>query len=131
MKNGDYNSSERKDSAKTNEKDMMSGLGKFRKNKINQIMDQKMKNLEAEEAEEDDTIYQSEGEIEIPSTSKPPEMGPVQEKSHESSSYLSRPSQYNNIVFNTADLKVNPLNLLCMNIPAYMGGVTHMWNHAK
>ena len=41
------------------------------------------------------------------------------------------PTLKNKIVFQVEDLKINPLNLLCMNIPAYMGGVTDMWNNSK
>lgn len=46
-------------------------------------------------------------------------------------SVANKKNQVSKVVFETADLEIDPLNLLCMNIPAYMGGVTDMWNNSK
>lgn len=89
------------------------------------------------DAEVDTTIYQSEnGEEIIHSPIAKVEnqlinISPKEKYIEESNSYLSVPNQGRTLVFNSSNLKINPLNLLCMNINAYMGGVKDMWNNAK
>ena len=117
-----------------------SSIQRLSKGKINKMMDAKIQKLDEAEAEEDDTIHQVEEEgqntIEAPllKVQHEQEIEPVRELSQEDgtfdTSYLSIPAG-RNLVFNTANMKVDPLNILCMNIPAYMGGVVDMWNHSK
>ena len=58
-------------------------------------------------------------------------MVPIKEETASMNEVSNHSHTKNKIVFKTSELKINPLNILCMNIPAYMGGVTDMWNHSK